>query len=120
MEGLTIRPLERSDAEAVERIVSLSPEAARWSPDGYLALPGWVAEESEGVEGFLFARVAADEMEVLNLAVEPAGRERGVGGALLAAARGPALERVLLGDGVRSGPVHSSIVTPRASRRAAA
>lgn len=86
MEGLTIRPLGRSDAAAVEHIVAFSPEAARWSPEGYLALPGWVAEEGDGVEGFLFARVAADEMEILNLAVEPAARERGAGSALLAAA----------------------------------
>lgn len=86
MEGLTIRPLRPSDACDVERITERSPEAARWSPEGFLALPGWVADEGTGVEGFLFVRVAADEMEVLNLAVEPASRERGVGGALLAAA----------------------------------
>jgi ribosomal-protein-alanine N-acetyltransferase len=83
---VTIRPLQASDAGAIERITRLSPEAAHWTSQGYQGLPGWVAENDGEVVGFLFARIAADEMEILNLAVEPAAREHGVGGALLAAA----------------------------------
>jgi ribosomal-protein-alanine N-acetyltransferase len=86
MEGLTIRPLRPADADAIERITGESPEAAHWSAEGYLALPGWVAENASGVLGFLLARVAADEMEILNLAVTPSARQQGVGSALLGAA----------------------------------
>lgn len=43
----------------------------------------WVAEREERIAGFLIVRVAADEMEILNLAVEPAARCRSVGRALL-------------------------------------
>lgn len=83
---MTIRPLEKGDREAIERISRQSPEAARWRPEDYEGLPGWVAEGETGVIGFVVARSAADEMEILNLAVEPAGRRRGAGRALLAAA----------------------------------
>lgn len=87
MEGLTtIRPLRPADVDAIERITARSPEAAHWQPGSYANLPGWVAESDTSVIGFLFVRVVADEMEILNLAVEPAERERGVGGALLDAA----------------------------------
>jgi ribosomal-protein-alanine acetyltransferase len=86
VEGVTLRPLRPADAEAVERITAESPEATHWRPSSYQGLPGWVVEDETGVLGFLFARVAADEMEILNLAVTPAARKRGIGGALLAAA----------------------------------
>lgn len=87
MEGLTtIRQRRPEDADAIERITSRSPEAARWRPESYGKLPGWVAESETGVLGFLFARIVADEMEILNLAVEPTDRERGIGGGLLDAA----------------------------------
>lgn len=86
MEGMTVRPLGAADAEAVDRITGESPEAARWRTSSYQGLPGWVAEDGTGVVGFLFARVAVDEMEILNVAVAPAARERGAGSALLAAA----------------------------------
>lgn len=88
MEGLTIRPLEKSDGAAIERIARQSPEAARWRPHSYEGLPGWVAESRAGVVGFVVARSVADEMEILNLAVDPAERRRGVGGALLDTALG--------------------------------
>ena len=86
MEGLTIRLLRAADADAVDRITALSPEAAHWPAESYLGLPGWVAESEAGVVGLLVARVAADEMEILNLAVEPAWRRRGAASALLQAA----------------------------------
>jgi ribosomal-protein-alanine N-acetyltransferase len=86
VEGLTIRPLRSSDAESVERITALSPEAAHWPAQSYLGLPGWVAESEAGVVGLLVARVAADEMEILNLAVDPRWRRRGAGTALVEAA----------------------------------
>jgi ribosomal-protein-alanine acetyltransferase len=86
VEGLTIRLLRAADTEAVDRITALSPEAAHWPAESYLGLPGWVAESESGVVGVLVARIAADEMEILNLAVEPDWRRGGAGSALLQAA----------------------------------
>lgn len=69
------------------------PPGERWGADALslqLALPGalgWIA----GLDGFVLLRVAADEAEILTLAVRPAGRGRGTGGALLAAALGSAV-----------------------------
>ena len=72
-----------TDAPAVEAITGRSPEAAAWPAKGYAGLPSWVAETGGRVNGFLAARVVAEEMEILNLAVDPDDRGRGVGGALL-------------------------------------
>jgi ribosomal-protein-alanine N-acetyltransferase len=44
-------------------------------------------------EGFLLARVAADEAEILTLAVRPEARRRGIGAALVAAAASQAQSR---------------------------
>jgi ribosomal-protein-alanine N-acetyltransferase len=54
---------------------------------GLLESPGIIALYAPG--GFVLARVAADEAEILTIAVEPAARRKGVGQALLreAAAR---------------------------------
>jgi [ribosomal protein S18]-alanine N-acetyltransferase len=86
VEGLTIRPLDAADADAVERITRLSPEASDWPAESYEGLPAWVAESEGGVVGLLVARIVADEMEILNLAVDPASRRKGAGAALLDAA----------------------------------
>ena len=64
------------------------PPAEAWGADAIalqLALPGvigWV----DGRGGMILARVAADEVEVLTLAVAPAARRRGLGSRLLDAA----------------------------------
>jgi ribosomal-protein-alanine N-acetyltransferase len=47
---------------------------------------GSIVERGEALAGFVLGRVAADEAEILTLAVAPAHRRRGVGAALLAAA----------------------------------
>ena len=86
MEGLNIRPFSPGDVAAVRRIVSLSPEAANWMPDGLGESLAWVAEIAAGVVGFVVVRTAADEMEILNLAVAPEARRQGVASALLDAA----------------------------------
>jgi ribosomal-protein-alanine N-acetyltransferase len=55
--------------------------------DGFLQ--GWVASthaESESLCGFIVVRCAADEMEVLNLAVLPESRRQGIARTLLDAA----------------------------------
>lgn len=47
-------------------------------------MPFLVAETADGVAGYVVARDAADEGEILNLAVAPAWHHRGVGRALVA------------------------------------
>jgi [ribosomal protein S18]-alanine N-acetyltransferase len=85
----TIRKFRIGDLEAVMAITKESPEAAEWDAASYRELekiPGMLAlvSESEGkVRGFVIARQAADEGEILNLAVTPAKRGKGEGGALL-------------------------------------
>lgn len=58
-----------------------------------LAGPGvfaQIAEGGDGPIGFILARTAADEAEVLTLAVEPQHRRQGAGSALLTGAAGAA------------------------------
>lgn len=83
MAGVKIRPFRREDGAAARRIATQSPQAARWPSGDYAGFPAWVAEADAAVAGFVVARVAADEMEILNLAVDPGKRRRGLGGALL-------------------------------------
>lgn len=65
-------PHETWSAEAIGRQLAL-PGVAGWiDPDG----------------GMILVRLAADELEVLTLAVAPAARRRGIGAALLEAALG--------------------------------
>jgi [ribosomal protein S18]-alanine N-acetyltransferase len=71
------------DLPAIAAIQSASPEASQWNPADYLAYELRVAEFSEGVAGFLVVRVVGDEAEILNLAVAPELRRRGVARALL-------------------------------------
>ncbi len=83
-----IRCLGPLDIETVVAIERSSPEASQWSWADYERvargeLHGWVAEDAGKVVGFLVARAAADEMEVLNLAVHPMARRAGVGSRLL-------------------------------------
>jgi len=88
----TIRHAEPRDLEGIAAIESASlPWATHWTGDSYLDAPGgekwaWVAESGSGIAGFVLARGAAGEMEILNLAVDPAARHQGVGRALIHAA----------------------------------
>ncbi len=64
------------------------PPADRWGADAIrlmLEMPGTFAIHEPG-QGFVLARVAAEEAEILTLAVHPAARRRGRGAALLAGA----------------------------------
>jgi [ribosomal protein S18]-alanine N-acetyltransferase len=71
------------------------PPRERWGADAIglqLGLPGafgWIAF----ADGMILARVAADEAEVLTLAVDAAAQRRGVGRALLRQALTTARER---------------------------
>jgi ribosomal-protein-alanine N-acetyltransferase len=83
-----IRPARPDDWPAIGAIQRASPEASQWYPAGYTVS---VAEIAGAVVGFLVTQaVAADEVEILNLAVAPEFRRRGIARALLA----PLLEGV--------------------------
>ncbi len=86
-----IREMARNDAPEVERVLAASPGASLWTAADLLSLASrntriWVAEEDEKVVGAVAARTAADEAEILNLAVAPAWRRHGVGRELMATA----------------------------------
>jgi ribosomal-protein-alanine N-acetyltransferase len=52
-----------------------------------------VAQQGEGPDGFIVARAAGGEAEILNIAVAEAARRRGVGGALVRASIAWSVER---------------------------
>lgn len=88
---MSIRPLELSDIDAVLAIQSLCPEIAQWVGREYESvacgeLTGWIAQEEAGIVGFVVARRIGDDFEILNLAVRPDSRQRGIGSRLLKAA----------------------------------
>ncbi len=96
MEGkIILRDAERDDLESLLSIQRASPGASPWSPSDYeslLSADGTICllaedEEDERI-GFVLARVMADEMEILNLAVRPAKRRRGLGRRLVTEALG--------------------------------
>jgi ribosomal-protein-alanine acetyltransferase len=87
-----IRTLVAADLDAILAIQSASAEASQWPGDSYARIVAgesqtdfaWVARDEGGqITAFLVARVVAGECEILNLAVHPAHRQRGVAGALL-------------------------------------
>jgi ribosomal-protein-alanine N-acetyltransferase len=90
--GPVIRALREQDVAAVTEILRGAPESVFWpesSVKEVIASKSAVALVSE-VEGktigFLIGRQAADEAEILNLAVVKESRRRGEGGTLLEAA----------------------------------
>ena len=87
-EKASVRPMSANHVVAVVALAASTPEAARWSRDDYERaglgdFDGWVATVEEKLVGFVVARRIADEMEILNLAVEPAHRRCGVASRLL-------------------------------------
>jgi [ribosomal protein S18]-alanine N-acetyltransferase len=86
---LVLRTLELRDIEDVLAIQAASPEIAQWSLWDYDRvargeMAGWVAESENGdVTGFIVARRIANDLEILNFAVRPTARRRGIGAALL-------------------------------------
>lgn len=79
-----IRAGGAADLAAIRAIQAASPEAAQWEPGDYLRYDLHVCVEDGRVAGFLVARpTAPDECELLNLAVAPEFRRRGMARRLL-------------------------------------
>ena len=69
---------------AIEQLVFADPWSQRDFRDCVTSDATFlVAETAEGVAGYLVALDAADEGEILNLAVAPGGRRHGIGRALV-------------------------------------
>ncbi len=86
-----LREAAPDDVEAIVAVQTASPGVALWSAADYSSLlaedksVSLVAEDSVGerVAGFLVGRFVAEELEVLNLAVAPDYRRRGIARRLL-------------------------------------
>ena len=90
MQGMIRRTLP-SDMGAVARLFAEASVAASWSVPEWAQLQGlgirmWVAIEQQDIAGAVASREAADEAEILNLAVARDWRRRGIGRRLMEAA----------------------------------
>ncbi|MCX6636425.1 MAG: GNAT family N-acetyltransferase, partial [Acidobacteria bacterium] len=83
-----LRPGAARDLDRIGEIQRASPDGAQWIPERYLAYVLEVAEVNGRVAAFLVSReTAPGEIEILNLAVDPACRRRGLATALMASVR---------------------------------
>ncbi len=81
---MNVRLATPDDLAAIVSIQAASPEAARWDPASYLAYECRVAVVEGNVAGFLVSRqTGPGEREILNTAVDPAYRRRGIARCLL-------------------------------------
>jgi [ribosomal protein S18]-alanine N-acetyltransferase len=84
-----VRPGRVEDLPAIQAILQDAPEAAAWNPKSLEEVFEqnvkyfFIAEKDGAVLGFIAGRRLLDEAEVLNLAVLPAVRKKGLGRALL-------------------------------------
>jgi ribosomal-protein-alanine acetyltransferase len=88
--AIAVRRMAAMDVSSALSILEESPEASMWSSESLLESVShggaWAAELDGRVAGILIGRAAADEFEVLNLAVGNEFRRRGVGTKLVKAA----------------------------------
>jgi ribosomal-protein-alanine acetyltransferase len=82
--GIVVRPCTLEDLKRVQEIESHSNESARWEPEAYLTFECVVAEVNATIAGFMVSRTTAvREREILNIAVAPEFRRRGVASTLI-------------------------------------
>jgi ribosomal protein S18 acetylase RimI-like enzyme len=83
---MTVRAAIERDYPAVARIQASSPEAAQWPVGDYSNYSVLLAIDETGALGFCaWRQTSPQEAELLNLAVAPAARRKGVASALLRA-----------------------------------
>jgi [ribosomal protein S18]-alanine N-acetyltransferase len=81
-----VRRGEPEDLAEIRAIQTASPQAAQWDVADYLQYDVLVAVEGVRLAGFLVSRtLAPGESEILNVAVAPEFRRRGVARALISA-----------------------------------
>ena len=81
---MDLRPATAGDLREIAQIQAASTEASQWAVEAYLTHRCAVATEGDTILGFLVTRPTAPaEHEILNLAVRPEARRKGVGTALL-------------------------------------
>jgi len=86
--SVQVRRAQNTDLEHMAAIQAASPEASQWEPADYLRYETCVAAAGPDVIGFVAYRtVAPAEHELLNIAVAPAWRRRGIGRALIETVR---------------------------------
>ncbi|HET9399712.1 MAG TPA: GNAT family N-acetyltransferase [Candidatus Acidoferrales bacterium] len=76
------------DSDAIAALLAKCDGAARWSAGSIAAALKagaicWIAERDRGLAGMILIRLAADEMEILNLGVSPQDRRKGIATRLL-------------------------------------
>jgi len=97
--SIKLRPIVTADLPRIQLLAKSCPEAAQWIPSEFELsigdVHGWVIGDREILFGFLAVRAiaAAEEMELLNLAVGPNWRRKGYASALLNAALAQCRER---------------------------
>ncbi|HUS06376.1 MAG TPA: GNAT family N-acetyltransferase [Bryobacteraceae bacterium] len=83
-QSIAVREGNPSDIGAITRIQGASNASSHWDPASYLTYDLKVATLGENVVGFLVSRrVAPDEIEILNLAVDSEYRRRGAASELI-------------------------------------
>lgn len=83
---IDLRPGSGGDLGSIAQIQAASPEAGQWDVQEYLKYDFLVALCDGHVAGFAASRrVAEGESELLNLAVDPAFRRRGIARRLIGA-----------------------------------
>ena len=84
--GARIRVGEEVDLPALDRIQKASHAASQWEPRTYFEFDVLIAEKDGQARAFLVSRrTSPDEIEVLNLAVEPDYRRQGLASCLILA-----------------------------------
>lgn len=86
---ITIRQLAEADTDSATDLGRRAFPAPAEQPDLSYELARsiartWVAYEDDRLVGYVLGWVAADEAQLMSIAVEPGARDRGIGKALLA------------------------------------